>query len=527
MLLWQVRGAAAPAAAPAAAAAAALRGGWKPKGARPPQEHPPPSPFSPFPQIKWLREGNLWNNVTTLRHLIITPCENAQLPCFQGPDGRAYAQPDGISPPPPAIPCPCVYYNTLAAPDPPIINPADHADNFTIPIVEAAWLLLTLALSVALFARRARYELFLATHHAVLLFFAAGLVHAWSHWYYTAAGLLLFAFDKVMRGVNAARAVRVLGLEVARPGVVRLRVSSGFLRGRALYAGQYAWLCVPAVSPLEWHPFTVASPPADAAGAGGELTFFIKSMGAGTWTGRLAELARALRAAQEDADARGGHEDPVAPPAVSIDGPYGRVGALEGRDTLVLFAGGIGVTPVHALACELAARRREKGGAAGALPAGLARVHVVWVVRDAELLEAFAEGLAPLLSDAGGFFTVHVHVSNSRAPLLSAQSAEGAGLLLAAEDAGAAGSDGGAVGAGWARQSACDAVAAAAKLARPDPAAILSAAVREARTRHAGGGALPHDAVLAFVCGPPALVEGVSRAAFALGVDFHSETCSF
>jgi hypothetical protein len=45
-------------------------------------------------------------------------------------------------------------------------------------------------------------------------------------------------------------------------------------------------------------------------------------MGAGTWTGRLAELARALRAAQEDADARGGHEDPVAPPAVSIDGPY-------------------------------------------------------------------------------------------------------------------------------------------------------------------------------------------------------------
>ncbi len=483
-------------------------------------------------QLKWLREGNLWNNVTTLRHLIIAPCENANLPCFQGPDGRAYASADGISPPPAQIPCPCVYFNTSAAPGPPIVNPADHADNFTVPLVEAAWLLLTLALAVALFARRSHYEAFLATHHAVLLFFAAGLVHAWSHWYYTAAGLILYAFDKVMRAVNGARVVRTLALDVARPGVTRLRVAAGFLRGRAMYAGQYAWLCVPAVSSLEWHPFTIASPPAAAAGADGELTFFIKSMGEGTWTGRLAALARALRAAQEDADARGGSEDPIALPAVSVDGPYGRVGALEGRDTLVLFAGGIGVTPVHALACELAARR-EKGGGAGALPRGLARVVVVWVVREAELLEAFAEGFAPLLYDASGFFSVHLHVSNSRAPL-SAQGAEGAPLLAGPSEGGArtallgaAGpeGDGGAVGAGWARQSTCDAVAAAAKLSRPNPAAVLGAAVRGARERR--GEPLPRDAVLAFVCGPAALVEDVSRAAFLHNCDFHSEAFTF
>jgi hypothetical protein len=476
----------------------------------------------------------LWNNVTSLRHLIIAPCENSNIPCFQGPDGRAYASADGIAPPPAQVPCPCVYYNTLAAPNPPIINPADHADNFTIPIVEAAWLLLTLALMVALFARRSHYEAFLATHHAVLLFFAAGLVHAWSHWYYTAAGLLLFAFDKVMRGVNAARRVRTLGLEVARPGVARLRVAADFLRGRPLFAGQYVWLCVPAVSALEWHPFTVASPPADAAGGEGELQFFIKSMGAGTWTGRLAELARALRAAQEDADARGGRQDPVALPAVSIDGPYGRVGAFEGRDTLVLFAGGIGVTPVHALARELAARR-EKGGGAGALPDSLARVVVVWVVREVELLEAFAEGFAPLLTDASGFFSVHIHVSNSKAPRLSMQGGEegsggggggGSAAPLLAGAAAAADGDASAVGAGWARQSACDAVAAAAKLTRPDPAAILGAAVREARARR-GGRAPPHDAVLAFVCGPAGLVADVSRAAFAQGTDFHAESFTF
>ena len=152
---------------------------------------------------------------------------------------------------------------------------------------------------------------------------------------------------------------------------------------------------------------------------------------------------------------------------------------------------------------------------------------VVWVVRQVELLEAFAEGFAPLLADASGFFSVHLHVSNSAAPLRGVQGEEGKALLACA---GSGGGDGGddddvsAVSAGWARQSTCDIMAAAAKLSRPDPSAILGAAVRDARARL--GHDPPRDAVLAFVCGPPALVEGVSRAAFAHKTDFHAEAFS-
>ena len=489
-------------------------------------------------------EGNLLNNITTVRHLLVVPCEASNLPCFRAPDGLAYAVSDGIPPPAPPVPCPCVFYsNFSAAPAAsgaaPLVNSADHADNFTIVIVEAAWLLLTVALSVAVWGRRAHYEAFLATHHAVLLFFAAGLVHAWSHWYYTAAGLLLFAFDKALRAVNAAREVRTLSLEYARPGVTRLRVGEGFLRGAPLHAGQYVWLCVPAVSATQWHPFTVSSPPSAAAGAAGELTFHIKDMGAGTWTGRLGALARAMRVATREASAhsnRGaaqrerleGAEDAALLPVVSVDGPYGRVGAVEGRDTLVLVAGGIGVTPVHALACELAARR---GGGCGEAPAGLARVVVVWVVRDTELLEAFAEGFAPLLSDP--FFELHIHASQGGTRVQGGGGGKGGGGGGEAAGApllgggGASDTDDSAVGAGWARQSASDALAAATRWSRPNIDAIIGEAARGAAARARGGEGGGGGGVLAFVCGPEGLVETVSRAAFAHGTDFHAEVFSF
>ena len=47
-----------------------------------------------------------------------------------------------------------------------------------------------------------------------------------------------------------------------------------------LVHGQYVFLCVPAIHPLQWHPFTVASSPSSPY-----LTLMIKR--AGDWTGKL------------------------------------------------------------------------------------------------------------------------------------------------------------------------------------------------------------------------------------------------
>ena len=56
-------------------------------------------------------------------------------------------------------------------------------------------------------------------------------------------------------------------------------------------AGQYAFLNVPALSAVEWHPFTISSAPGAPAS-----TFHVRAMGAGSFTQRLRELSAAAPA---------------------------------------------------------------------------------------------------------------------------------------------------------------------------------------------------------------------------------------
>ena len=79
--------------------------------------------------------------------------------------------------------------------------PGLHDDNWTIPVAEAAWVLLSVILLIATVARRWHYELFHYTHHASWVFLLVGVLHAWSHWYYTATGIILYALDKVRERV--------------------------------------------------------------------------------------------------------------------------------------------------------------------------------------------------------------------------------------------------------------------------------------------------------------------------------------
>jgi hypothetical protein len=98
-------------------------------------------------QVKWLAEGSLLNNVVTIRGLEVSPCANLPLPHFAN------------------------NFTSIC------MNGPGHYDNFTVPLAEAAWLLLTGVLFVAQFYRRKNYPLFQYTHHAVFLFFLAALIH--------------------------------------------------------------------------------------------------------------------------------------------------------------------------------------------------------------------------------------------------------------------------------------------------------------------------------------------------------------
>merc|ERR1711871_1302641 len=136
--------------------------------------------------------------------------------------------------------------------------------------------------------------------------FVSTLWHANSAWYYISASLGLWVADRIMRSWSAYAEARIDSfepLDVGGERVTALKYRMRKSRGGLLLPdklgalessmGQYAFLNVPAISILEWHPFTISSSPMDIS-----TTHHIKSMGPGTFTDKLYDLARANQGVQ-------------------------------------------------------------------------------------------------------------------------------------------------------------------------------------------------------------------------------------
>ncbi|GAB9477489.1 hypothetical protein Gpo141_00014572, partial [Globisporangium polare] len=134
-------------------------------------------------------------------------------------------------------------------------------------------------------------------------------------------------------------------------------------------AGQFAFLCVPGISWLEWHPFSISSAPHEPF-----VTFHIRALG--DWTKKL--LALASKASDD-------HRDPMVLELL-IDGPYGNVAldiaTPETYSHFALFSGGIGVTPMKSIVNQLHFEFQQLNRVE------LQRVHFVWTLRDREMLHA-------------------------------------------------------------------------------------------------------------------------------------------
>jgi ferredoxin-NADP reductase len=165
--------------------------------------------------------------------------------------------------------------------------------------------------------------------------------------------------------------------------------------------GSYVWIAVraPGVNPLKgiapppfgsdwacYHPITIATPPVDHDGQPAkDFSLVIKSMGPGTWSEAVNKKAASGAAAAEW--------------KVWVGGPNGKLSFKpEHCDKVVLCAGGIGCTPMMALA--LWAHRRS----------GSPPVHFIWVVRDVELLDAFESTLAEIKGSST--VTLDVYATN-------------------------------------------------------------------------------------------------------------------
>lgn len=277
--------------------------------------------------LKWALEGLLWHNVFTLNVLIITP------------------------------------------------NVTPHYDNFTIQMMQSAWLCLTVMVVTAWFFRRSHYEWFQYLHVFGALFVIATAMHAWSSWYYLVGGLALWAFDKVHRIVRSTSQFDIVSVEYAND-ITKITLDNTDRRFSHA-VGQYAFLNVPEISITQWHPFTISSAPSDPY-----VTFHIRDMGKTTWTHQLCELARGATASEskwhDDLEPTSDqllHTDgrrallestAVGSDFLGIDMAYGRMPHFAECEHLVLVCGGIGVTPMHSTLSDIV-NRIEAGESLGRL----------------------------------------------------------------------------------------------------------------------------------------------------------------
>ncbi|TFK53328.1 iron reductase [Heliocybe sulcata] len=263
--------------------------------------------------------------------------------------------------------------------------------------------------------RAKAYEFFFYTHMALALIILLGAYyHAKNFEFgqYVWPAFLIWALDRFIRlarvvyfkvasyiGSRKAPGAMQAKLDLLSPHMVRIRIPRPPAFG--WQPGQLAYLILPSVSllPIEAHPFSIASinspdsaeKPADDKGDAyfKELVFLVNARGG--FTRRLAEKA-----------ARG--ETSVM---AFLDGPYGVTPDLSCSETIVLIAGGTGIS--YTLPLLLSAI--SKGTAR--------RVLFIWAIRDKSHLQWVSAAIKQALATAPSTMSIsiNIYLTTSQEPL--------------------------------------------------------------------------------------------------------------
>ncbi|XP_047337740.1 respiratory burst oxidase homolog protein A [Impatiens glandulifera] len=210
------------------------------------------------------------------------------------------------------------------------------------------------------FDRLSGFNAFWYSHHLLVIVYILlivhglqlYLVHKWylkTTWMYLAVPVLLYAGERSLRffrsGFSTVRILKVaiypgnvLTLQMTKPAQFRYK------------SGQYMFVQCPAVSPFEWHPFSITSAPGDDF-----LSIHVRQLG--DWT---QELKRVFSEACEpplggkSGLLRADETTKKSLPKLLIDGPYGAPAQDYSKyDVLLLVGLGIGATPFISILKDL------------------------------------------------------------------------------------------------------------------------------------------------------------------------------
>uniref|UniRef100_A0A669PHJ5 NADPH oxidase 1 n=1 Tax=Phasianus colchicus TaxID=9054 RepID=A0A669PHJ5_PHACC len=285
-----------------------------------------------------------------------------------------------------ANPLPCAH------PDPVLLPPlqtVEYVAFTTIPGLTGVIITLALILMVTSsteFIRRNYFEVFWYTHHLFIIYFIGLVIHG-------VAGLVRGQTEESMKEVHPQRCAEFL---VHKPkecrqecckepefGSIPAEVGMGVVmhpakvlelqmqkKGFHMEVGQYIFVNCPAVSLLEWHPFTLTSAPE-------EDFFSIHIRVAGDWTERIIDTFQ---------------QQKLETPRIEVDGPFGTASEdVFLYEVAMLVGAGIGVTPFASILKSIWYRFQQNDQTLKTK-----KIYFYWLCRDTGAFAWFNDLLASL-----------------------------------------------------------------------------------------------------------------------------------
>lgn len=241
-----------------------------------------------------------------------------------------------------------------------------------------AWLSLAIIFITSLpIVRRRLFEIFYYSHFLFLIFIVGALIHTTNGPEFLLPGLCLWVVDRLIRFGYNFRNVEVKDITWYEGDVTKFKLEGM----RSQVPGQVAWLQIPGVSWVNWHPFTIASAPGEQA------VFAIR--GLGSFTKKVQQLAGSSRSGRKSE----GGVNRAQNLKIRVDGPYRVTGLQWGLHSVtVIVAGGIGITPGISIASHIIARASTLRDASQESDKQW-HIHLLWVMKALCHAEWFKEEL--------------------------------------------------------------------------------------------------------------------------------------
>lgn len=252
--------------------------------------------------------------------------------------------------------------------------------------------LIAICLTASEGARRNNFERFWYTHHLFAVYLGLFSIHGAfcltkadrapcaniaGFWKYWIGGGLCYMCERIAREVRGRHRTYISKVVLHPSKVIELQIKKERTTQRP---GQYIFLCCPAVSVLQFHPFTLTSCPEEEF-----ISVHIRCVG--DWTRGLAKVLGC------DVDSKAPKStDPAnrmtkVLPRVMVDGPFGAASEdVFNFEVVMLFGAGIGVTPFAAILKSIWYRVNYP-----TKPTRLTKVYFYWICRDKEAFEWFQD----------------------------------------------------------------------------------------------------------------------------------------